>query len=136
MRIGRSVAQGQAVRRFGLEPADERASVARLDDVGLVTGSDLVIGHQHVEQDRLCWLIADAAQVRPEPAAGASEGVARRTGTVEYPFAAGRLSGQREDRAAQTLVDLHAVSGIGRGEEGPGALLNPGIAMIHEPAAA
>ena len=63
-----AIPKGQAVGRFRFKPPDQRLAAASLDHVGLIAGTDFVVGDEHVQQDGICRLIADAAQIRVQRA--------------------------------------------------------------------
>ena len=89
-----AVAEGQAVGRFRFQAPDQRPPVASLDHVGLITGADLVVGDQHVQQDGIGWLVADAAQIRSRRCPPAAvDGVARRAVRGEHLPAADGIPG-------------------------------------------
>src|SRR6476620_5153125 len=86
-----------------------------------------------MEKDGIGWLVADATQIRTHLSSGAVNGVAGTAVPAKHRFAGGRVCRPREDRRAQSLVDLHAISRVHSSEQCAGTRLNPGVRVTREP---
>ena len=113
-------APSRRVRLLGASDSSRPTSVwpaASLDHVRLIAGTDFVVGDEHVQQDGICRLIADAAQIRADVPARSVDGVARRAVSGEHLTPAGGVAGPFRHRRPHPLVHLHAIAGLDGGEE-------------------